>query len=256
MAREAIRQQPTAQPVQNNDDQDDEAMLSPDEIGQQEQQQQLQQEQAQSQGEFPMHEVNADPQRYPVDHAKALHSFLKNAAGGTGTFVTANKDSHEMAKTLARSGHLQHHGSRPGGAGGGLKHVWSLTPKGQAAIGQAPAPKRPGFGGGGQRPGMSGQVKRAGMYAYGTHEGAEKAWDTRGRGKVGGSAKWKGKGRTFYGYRIATINEGRRYHILEGAGPHGGRWAAYEARPSGGSRELAVFNSRAEAEDHAYASQP
>ena len=157
MAREAVRQQPTAQPVQNNDDQDDEAMLSPDEIGQQEQQQQMQQEQAQNQGEFPMHEVNADPQRYPVDHAKALHSFLKNAAGGTGTFVTANKDSHEMAKTLARSGHLQHHGSRPGGAGGGLKHVWSLTPKGQAAIGQAPAPKRPGFGGGGQqRPGMVG----------------------------------------------------------------------------------------------------
>lgn len=160
MAREAIRQAPAVQP-QPNEDQDDEALLTPDDVGQQEQQQQEQQQQAsakQQEGEFPMHEVNAEPQRYPVDHAKALHSFLKNAAGGTGTFTTANKDSHEMAKTLARSGHLQHHGARPGGAGGGIKHVWSLTPKGMAAIGQAPQPKRPGMG---SRQG--GQVQRPGF---------------------------------------------------------------------------------------------
>jgi translation initiation factor IF-2 len=169
IAREQIRQQPTAQPApvnnnqpMNQDDTDDQAMLSPDDIGQQEQEQQMQQEQAQNEGEFPMHEVNADPQRYPVDQAKQLHSFLKNAAGGTGTFVTANKESHEKAKQLARSGHLQHQGSRLGGAGGGLRHVWSLTPKGHAAIGEAP-PKAGasrgggGFGGGGQRPGGNGQ---------------------------------------------------------------------------------------------------
>jgi hypothetical protein len=164
MGQEAIRQQPMARPQPaSQEDTDDETLMSPDDIGQQEQQQQMQQQQPQQ--DFPMHEVNADPARYPVQHAKALHSFLKNAAGGTGQFVTANKDSHEMAKTLARSGHLQHHGSRPGGAGGGIKHVWSLTPKGMAAIGQAPV-KKPGFGGQ-QRPGgfgnQGGQVRRPGM---------------------------------------------------------------------------------------------
>ena len=161
IAREQIRQQPTAQPVQpvnnNQEDTDDQAMLSPDDIGQQEQEQQMQQEQAANQGEFPMHEVNADPQKYPVDQAKQLHSFMKNAAGGTGTFVTANPKSHEMAKQLARSGHLQHQGQRLGGAGGGLKHVWSMTPKGMAAIGQQQPAQRSGMGGqqrpGGQRPG-------------------------------------------------------------------------------------------------------
>jgi hypothetical protein len=178
LAREQFRQQPTADPMAQpmptgkpavksvdpgmNDDEDDEAMLSPDDIGQQEQEEQMRQEQSQNEGEFPMHEVNADPQRYPVDQAKQLHSFLKNAAGGTGTFTTANKESHEMAKTLARSGHLQHHGSRLGGAGGGLRHVWSLTPKGMAAIGQAPAPKRPGMGGQ-QRPGGGQQQRPGGM---------------------------------------------------------------------------------------------
>src|ERR1035437_5341768 len=154
IAREQIRQQPTAQPVQpvnnNQDDTDDQAMLSPDDIGQQEQEQQMQQEQAQNQGEFPMHEVNADPQKYPVDQATQLHSFLKNAAGGTGTFVTANPKSHEMAKQLARSGHLQHQGQRLGGAGGGTRHIWNLTQKGLAAIGQT-QPAR--AGGGQQRPG-------------------------------------------------------------------------------------------------------
>lgn len=166
MAREQIRQ---ASPTQvNNDDQEDQALLSPEDIGQQEQEEEQKQLMKEQQGEFPMHEVNAEPQRYPVDHAKALHSFLKNAAGGTGTFVTANNDSHEMAKTLARSGHLQHQGSRPGGAGGGLKHVWSLTPKGMAAIGQAQQ-KKPGGGMGGQqrggmqqRPGQGGQMRRPG----------------------------------------------------------------------------------------------
>jgi len=172
MAREQFRQQPTApaQASPNQDDTEDQAMLTPDDIQQQQDQMQQEQEQKMMQqqqgGDFPMHEVNADPQRYPVDQATQLHSFLKNAAGGTGTFTTANKNSHEMAKQLARSGHLQHHGSRPGGAGGGIKHVWSLTPKGMAAIGQAPAPKKPGMGGkpgfGGGKPGMA-QQQRPGM---------------------------------------------------------------------------------------------
>jgi hypothetical protein len=155
----------------NNDDSDDEAMLSPDDIGQQEMEEQQRQEMQQQQGEFPMHEVNADPQRYPVDQAKQLHSFLKNAAGGTGTFVTANPQSHEMAKQLARSGHLQHQGQRLGGAGGGLRHVWSLTPKGMTAIGQQPqkparpggGQQRPGGGGGGQQRPAAGQRPQAQM---------------------------------------------------------------------------------------------
>jgi hypothetical protein len=159
LAQEVIRQQPQAKPVQQDNDQEDETLLSPDDIGQQEQQQQQQQMMG-PQEDFPMHEVNADPQRYPVQQATALHSFLKNAAGGTGKFVTANKDSHEMAKTLARSGHLQSHGSRLGGAGGGTRMVWSLTPKGMAAIGQAPV-KKPGMGGQPQRQG--GQVQRPGF---------------------------------------------------------------------------------------------
>jgi len=95
---------------------------------------------------LPMHVVNADPQKYPVEQATAMHSFLKNAAGGPATgFVTDNPKSHEMAKALAKSGHLQHHGSRPGKAGGGILHHWSLTPKGLAAIGQG-ATKKPGMG--------------------------------------------------------------------------------------------------------------
>lgn len=147
MAREAVRQMPQAQP-QPQDDTDDEALISPEDV-----QQELDEQEngaggsahAMGEGEFPMHEVNANPQRYPVDQAKAYHSFLKNAAGGTGTFTTANPESHEIAKNLARSGHLQHHGSRPGGAGGGIRHVWSLTPKGMAAIGQGQV-KKPGMG--------------------------------------------------------------------------------------------------------------
>jgi len=134
--------------------------MTPDDIGQQEQEEQMKQEQAQNEGEFPMHEVNSEPTRYPVDQAKGLHSFLKNAAGGTGTFVTSTKEAHEKAKQLAKSGHLQHHGSRLGGSGGGLRHVWSLTPKGQAAIGQQAQPaKRPGQGGA-QRPGGFGGAQR------------------------------------------------------------------------------------------------
>jgi len=147
LAREQVRQQTTAQPLNQDNDQEDGALLSPDDIGQQEQQQQEAEIAKQGQGEFPMHEVNAEPTRYPEQHARALHSFLKNAAGGTGTFVTSNNDSHEMAKALAKSGHLQHHGARPGGAGGGIRHVWSLTPKGMTAIGQrATQGKKPGFG--------------------------------------------------------------------------------------------------------------
>jgi hypothetical protein len=182
MARENMRQQTTAPPLPakgngavpngtgGNEDTDDQAMMSPDDIGQQQQQEQERQMMQQQQGEFPMHEVNADPQRYPVDQATQLHSFLKNAAGGTGTFVTANKDSHEMAKQLARSGHLQHQGSRLGGAGGGLRHVWSLTSKGMAAIGQDPkvAKQKAGMGQfGPQRPGMSGQKPGGGKSPQG-----------------------------------------------------------------------------------------
>ena len=137
---------------------------------------------------LPMHEVNADPTKYPVDQATALHSFLRNAAGGPATgFVTTNPKSHEMAKTLAKSGHLQHHGSRPGQKGGGMQHHWSLTPKGLAAIGQGATKKpggmggKPGFGGQ-QRPG--GGMKMPGMRAYGTSEGVIKSWESRPRRAV------------------------------------------------------------------------
>jgi hypothetical protein len=110
---------------------------------------------------LPMHEVNADPQKYPMEHASKLHSFLKNAAGGPATgFVTTNPDSHAMAKELAKSGHLQHHGSRPGQAGGGMVQHWSLTPKGLGAVGQGAKPKP---GGGMGRPGMGGQRPGGGM---------------------------------------------------------------------------------------------
>lgn len=185
LARETIRQAPATENSTANDpnaDQEDQALMTPDDIGQQEQEQQMKEDQAQNEGEFPMHEVDSEPARYPVEQAKGLHSFLKNAAGGTGTFVTSTKESHEKAKQLAKSGHLQHHGSRLGGAGGGLRHVWSLTPKGMAAIGQqAQSTRRPGQGGaqrlgnssagqrpGGQRPQMS---QRPGSGQFGSSYG-------------------------------------------------------------------------------------
>lgn len=77
-----------------------------------------------------------------------------------------------------------------------------------------------------------------------------------GRHPGGGAQRWAGSGKIFNGYHHHTVGEDRPYHILQGAGPHGGQWAAYEANRSGGSRELAVFNSKEEAEDHAHASQP
>src|SRR5882724_4258376 len=93
---------------------------------------------------LPKHVVRHEPDRYPVDQAKKLHSFLKNAAGGPATgFVTEDKESHDFAHSLARSGHLQHHGTRPGAKGGGVLHHWSMTPKGLAAIGMG-GTKKPG----------------------------------------------------------------------------------------------------------------
>ena len=85
--------------------------------------------------------------------------------------------------------------------------------------------------------------------AYGTSEGVKKEWDARGRQNLGPGNK------SFTGYHHSTVGESRPYHILEGFGKNGGQWAAREAKASRGSRELAVFNSRKEAEAHAHASQ-
>jgi len=86
------------------------------------------------------------------------------------------------------------------------------------------------------------------LTSAGTSEGAERGWDTRGRGRRGRDTSG------FTGYRVATLGESRPYHLIEGIGPHGGNWAAKEAT---GSRrgEMKVFNSRKEAEEHIRHSQ-
>jgi hypothetical protein len=60
--------------------------------------------------------------------------------------------------------------------------------------------------------------------------------------------------RTYTGFVNATLGESpRRYDLLEGAGPDGGTWAAREV--CGPNRELAIFDTRAEAVEHIGASQ-
>lgn len=171
LAREQVRQASTSTPN----------LVTPEDL-QQQQDQELQksqmmpgQQSIQPAQALPMHEVNADPQRYAPEEAQKLHAFLRNAAGGPATgFVTANPDSHKMAETLAKSGHLQHHGNRPGGKGGGMLKHWSMTPKGLAAIGMGgtkkagqsqPQGAKAGGGGGSARPmGMPmGGGKKPGM---------------------------------------------------------------------------------------------
>jgi hypothetical protein len=175
LAREQVRQAApaTSQPAANP------MLVSPEDLQQQQMEKEQQQMMLPGQSSIqpaqalPMHEVNANPQKYPMEHAQALHSFLKNAAGGPNTgFVTTNPDSHNMAKELAVSGHLQFHGSQPGGSGGGMRKHWSLTPKGLAAVGQGTGAKKPGMpgAGGGARPGMPGQARPAG--AMGTQRPA------------------------------------------------------------------------------------
>lgn len=100
--------------------------------------------------------------------------------------------------------------------------------------------------------------ERAGKYARSGSQESREGGPGSGphKGESVGVQSYSGAGKLFHGYRSHTVGEDRPYHILEGAGKNGGQWAAYEAKKSGGSRELAVFNSRAEAEDHAEASQP
>lgn len=99
------------------------------------------------------------------------------------------------------------------------------------------------------------------LYSFGTSEGASKGWDSRGRGDSAREklvkARWHvGENKnTFYGIRDSTVGHERPYHVLEGVGPHAGKWAAYEAKQRGGGQELAVYNSREEAEEHAHQSQ-
>jgi hypothetical protein len=71
----------------------------------------------------------------------------------------------------------------------------------------------------------------------------------------GGAQQYAGSGKMFTGYHHHTEGEDRPYHILQGAGKNGGQWAAYEAHKSGGSRELAIFNSQQEASEHVHHSQ-
>jgi len=146
-ARENVRQAPAAGKGQASVSN----LVTPEDL-QQQQDQELQksmmmpgQDKIQPSSALPMHDVNFEPDRYPVEEAQKMHAFLRNAAGGPSTgFVTSKPDAHDIAKKLAKSGHLQHHGSRPGQAGGGLVHHWSLTPKGLASIGMGGS-KKPGL---------------------------------------------------------------------------------------------------------------
>lgn len=61
-------------------------------------------------------------------------------------------------------------------------------------------------------------------------------------------------GTRFIGYRVAKLGDIHPYHILEGAGPWGGEWAAYEARGPRSQREFVKFGTRAEAEEHVHLS--
>ena len=167
-AREQVRQAPASVG----------SMVTPEDLQQQNEEEEQKRTMMPGQGSIqpsqalPMHEVNAEPTKYPADQAMALHSFLKNAAGGPATgFVTTNPKSHEMAKSLAKSGHLQHHGSRPGQKGGGMQHHWSMTPKGLAAIGM----------GGTKKPGQS--------QPRGAKAGGGQSWKPGGGGGMGGGMK-------------------------------------------------------------------
>ncbi len=81
------------------------------------------------------------------------------------------------------------------------------------------------------------------LQAYGTPEGVEKAWDTRGRG---------GKAQRDFGaawYHHSMRGESRLFHLYEGAGTRGGQWKTVGPREKGG-REVVIHNSKREALDH------
>lgn len=89
------------------------------------------------------------------------------------------------------------------------------------------------------------------LTAYGTSEGVEKEWDTRGR-KSGrnignpGAAWW----------HHSIEGDARKYHIYEGAGTQGGKWMVKESGGAVNNRDIKIFNSLKEAQDHVHASQP
>lgn len=71
----------------------------------------------------------------------------------------------------------------------------------------------------------------------------------KGRGCVGTSFQ------NFTGYVVARIGESpRQYDLVEGAGLWGGYWAAMECTRQP-NREVAVFETRKEAEEHVELSQ-
>jgi len=90
--------------------------------------------------DMPGHEVdieNPTSMHHP-EVAKKQFSFLQQAAGGPAAgFVTKKNKSHEIAKQLARSGHLEHVQEVKQLNGGTIMH-WRLTPRGQQAV----APKK------------------------------------------------------------------------------------------------------------------
>lgn len=85
--------------------------------------------------DLPGHEIDADSptHMHHPEEAKKQFEFLKMAAGGPGAgFVTKKNSSHELAKKLARSGHLEHV-QEVAQLNGGKVHHWRLTGKGSAA---------------------------------------------------------------------------------------------------------------------------
>lgn len=115
--------------------------------------------------EFPKHNISVIQKERSPEQTAQRKTMLRRAIGGPQDgFATSDETSHRTAMGLARSGHLQHMGTKKL-ANNHTVHHWQLTQKGMALAyggsGMAPmgrpnmaAPQKPGMpgaGGGGQQ---------------------------------------------------------------------------------------------------------
>lgn len=84
-------------------------------------------------GEFPSHEISVKEAKRSPEQQQARQNFLRKAVGGSPSgFITRDSASHQMARGLARTGHLQHMGSMADEKTGKDINHWQLTEKGLA----------------------------------------------------------------------------------------------------------------------------
>jgi len=83
--------------------------------------------------EFPMHTISISNKKKTPKQQAMRQNFLRQAVGGNPNgFVTRTPLDHNVAKGLAKTGHLNHMGSMVDEKSGRTIHHWQLSEKGLA----------------------------------------------------------------------------------------------------------------------------